>query len=192
MGFSLFIILLTLIFFFFGRIMKRVFKLKKGGDVKISQVIGFFFLGTLISCGGTQNGGRGITAEEVRDDASLKSFVRDAREHLEANYEQAVVDFGKEKRWKSDTVYLWSLRKDGSFLFHIQSPILKERKFENSDTTRQFLSEGFKHGGGFVEYRVDNPAKEGPDQSRKIAYVIPFEREGEEYLIASGYYPDWP
>ncbi|MCZ0932257.1 MAG: cache domain-containing protein [Oligoflexia bacterium] len=158
--------------------------------MKIFQVIGFFFFtGVFISCGGTPN--LEITAEKVRDDKSLRAFVRAAKEHLETNYEQAVVDFGKEKRWRSKTVYLWSLKKDGSFLFHIEIPILKERKFESSETTDKFLDEGFRYGGGFVEYTVDNPAKEGPDQSRKIAYVIPFEREGEEYLIASGYYPDY-
>ncbi|MDE0092754.1 MAG: cache domain-containing protein [Oligoflexia bacterium] len=151
----------------------------------------FLFSGVLISCGETQDREWGITAEEVRDDKSLKAFVRVAREHLETNYEQAVVDFGKEKRWKSETVYLWSLRKDGSFLFHIQSPVLNGHKFEDSETTDKFLTEGFRHGGGFIEYDIDNPAKEGPDRSRKIAYVIPFEREGEEYLIASGYYPNY-
>ena len=109
--------------------------------MKIFQVKGFclsffvFFVGIFTSCEGTQDQNRRITAQEVKDDKSLKAFVRAAREHLETNYEQAVVDFGKEKRWKSDTVYLWSLKEDGSFLFHIQVPLLKGRKFEDSETT---------------------------------------------------------
>ncbi|MCY4512966.1 MAG: hypothetical protein OXB86_04690 [Bdellovibrionales bacterium] len=84
--------------------------------MKISQIIGFFFSllffgGALISCGGSQ-----ITASEVNDDSSLEDFVRAARDHLETNYEQAVVDFGKDKRWRSESVYLYSLSRDGSFL----------------------------------------------------------------------------
>ena len=163
--------------------------------MKIFQVIGFsfvfffFFVGVFTSCGRTQS--QEITAKEVKDDKSLKAFVRAARDHLETNYEQAVVDFGKEKQWKSETVYLWSLKKDGSFLFHIQSPTLNGRKFEDSETTEIFLDKGLRDRGGFIEYYIDNPAKEGPDRSLKIGYVLPFEREGEEYLIASGYYPDY-
>lgn len=161
--------------------------------MKIFQVIAFFFSLFFIvgasSCGGGTEGEFGITAAKVKDDRSLEAFVTAAKKHLETNYNRAVVDFEDQKQWKDGSIYLFGLKRDGSFLFHVQSPLLEGNTLEDSDTIADLLEEGFEEGGGYVIYYVDNPEIEGSDRSKKVVYVLPFEREGEEYLIASGYYP---
>ena len=135
-----------------------------------------------------------IKAEDVKDKESLKSFVLSAKEHLEKDYEQAVKDFRTQKEWKTDFIYVHGLSLDGTTLFHVALPelegqnLLSDSEIGNS-IIKTLLLAG-KTGGGFTEYIQDNPLKEGVDQSKKIAYVATFKKDGKDYLVSSGFYLD--
>ena len=152
------------------------------------------FVGLFVACE-TQN--QNIPARDVNDEASLKAFVHSARDYLENDYPQAVVDFRNESRWKYRSIYLFGLRRDGTTTFHIKNSDWEGSKLQiidaasGEDIIRKLLNAGFSNRGGFVRYRFDNPDKPGKDRSPKISYVVPFRRDGrDDYIVGAGFYPD--
>ena len=148
-----------------------------------------------------------VTAAEVRDRETLRSFVEAAaRTYREAgmsgiaNVQNAFRQEGGD--WKSGEVYVFVVSTDGYTLFHGGFPLRFEgRQFEDIDRQdangvrylRELLAAG-EAGGGFVEYLFDNPAVEGDEKtgSPKIAYATGYRRPGSEtiFVVASGFYPD--
>ena len=151
--------------------------------------------GALTACNGTQ----GITAKDVKDKESLRAFVHAARDHLRNDYEQAIVDFRKEGPWKHKEVYLSIMDSRGKIVLHAgirtfedqTGPILRDVD-TGEPIGEKLLEAGFEKGGGFVEYTFDNPATSAKDPSKKIAYVIPFRKRGEQrenFIVISGFHP---
>lgn len=156
----------------------------------------FSFMGIFTACGGTSE----ITASQVKDEEDLREFVLAARDHLENDYEQAIVDFRREDGpWRHGGVYLFILDERGRVHFHAEIPALEgqeDLRIVDLDTgeliAEQLLKEGFRRGGGFVEYRFDNPATQRKERARKVNYVVSFKRgRGEpEFIVVAGFFPD--
>ena len=134
-------------------------------------------MGMLTACGSG-----GITANDVKDDKSLKAFVLAARDHLEDNYEQAIVDFKKEgSRWLNEKVYLIIIDNSSTVHLHNRTPIMEGQSnlgFVDLDTGELILDKlfdaGSRPGGDYVRYRVRN------SNQPRIAYVTPFVRDADE------------
>lgn len=153
--------------------------------------------GMLITC--TPRGSKiTITARDVVDEDSLRDFVLAAKDYLEGDYVQAVVDFRQESRWRYGAIYLFSIKKsDGKTLFHVETPEFVGQRIRliDADTGRdvidQFRRVGSRPEGGFVEYKYDNPETRERDRTLKISYVISFIREGrEDYIVGAGFHPE--
>lgn len=139
-----------------------------------------------------------VTARDVVDEDSLKEFVLAARDHLEGDYAQAIVDFREERQWKYEDIYIFGINREGAIIFHSENRDfegLKLRSVFNRasriDITSELLRAGFKTEGGFVEYEYPRPTTERREP--KISYAISFRREGnEDAVVVSGFYPeDW-
>ena len=158
-------------------------------------------IGIMTACG--DRSGRTLettTARQVNDQQSLKNFVLDARNYLEKNYEQAVEDFRKEGGpWRYEEVYLFIIDETGRVLLHVGIPAFEGQQhlLMKDLSTGEFIvdgliREGTKRGGGFVEYRFDNPSTEERESSRKITYVTPFSKSENEptLIVGAGFFPD--
>ena len=128
-----------------------------------------------------------ITADGVKDKESLKAFVHSAKEHLEKDYETAVRDFRTKEEWKKGPIYLYAIAMDRTRFFHVTQPKLEGQKGESPDENKiiDSILEAAQDGDGFTEYKWDNPAVEGEDETLKISYAVIFEKNGEKYALGS-------
>ena len=155
--------------------------MRGGGVMKNLKIIILFlslpFIGMLTACGSGE-----ITVNDIKDDKSLKAFVLAAKDHLEKNYEQAIVDFRKDGgRWLNEKVYLIIIDDTSEVHLHSRTPIMEGQRnlgFEDLDTRELILPKlfaaGFDRGGDFVRYRVKN------SDHPRIAYITPFMRHTDE------------
>ena len=134
----------------------------------------------------------------ITNKAQLKANVKRAKNHLEANYDVAIEDFGvPNSKWRSDSIYFFILDPaTHTIVFHPIKPQLvgqdlKDQKDSNGVfIMRNLVKAGTQSDGGFVEYLWDNPAITGFDQSKKVTFVTSFVRKSDNkvLLVGTGYY----
>ena len=133
-----------------------------------------------------------ITASEVKDKKSLKSFVLKAKEHLEKDYDRALKDFRSNKIWKASFTYLTVLDMSGTFLFNASRPDmegqnkLKWKSKNDKKITMDMINVG-KKGGGFYEYRKLHPDTD--TLHPRLLYIANFRKGKESFMIISGFFP---
>ena len=147
-----------------------------------------------------------VTAADVMDRATLKSFVRAAASAYtgaidEAGFEQhgEVVEafWVEDGVWRLGEIYLFILQTDGVLAFHGANKSLEHTNiFDDQDLngvyyTRELIAAA-QAGGGYVEYYFDNPAVAGDEElgSPKVSYVESVVVDGMELVIGSGFYFD--
>ena len=147
-----------------------------------------------------------VTAADVMDRASLKSFVRAAA----SAYTGAIDEVGFDSHgdvveafrvedgiWRLGEIYLFILQTDGVLAFHGANMSLENMNiFDDQDLngvyyTRELIAAA-QAGGGYVEYYFDNPAVVGDEElgSPKVSYVESVVVDGMELVIGSGFYFD--
>ncbi len=154
----------------------------------------------------TEDGAPAVTADEVVDRATLKTFVQEAaRFYVQAleDHSEAEVDrmFREEGGyWKSGDIYIYVLDRKGTILFHAGNKANEGRNlYDLADAngvryTRDLIAAA-DQGGGYVEYLFDNPAIDGDEESGspKVGYAELFTASnlngGQPSVIGSGFYP---
>lgn len=140
-----------------------------------------------------------VTAAEVVDLESLKDFVLGAKGLVEAagteEELQAVLADLRTEQWREGSIYIFITGLDGTSFFHGANPAREgTNNYEQEDADGvkivQELVKAAQAGGGWVHYRFDNPAIEGPDESPKVSYSAPIEILGNSYYIGAGVYLD--
>ena len=147
-----------------------------------------------------------VTAADVTDRATLKSFVRAAA----SAYTGAIDEVGFDRHddvvsafrvedgvWRVGEIYLYFLQTDGLLVFHGANTSLENMNiFDAQDLngvyyTRDLIAAA-QAGGGYVEYYFDNPAVVGDEElgSPKVGYTETVTVDGRELVIGSGFYFD--
>ena len=147
-----------------------------------------------------------VTAADVMDRATLKSFVRAAASAYTGaidetgfdNHGNVVEAFRMEDGvWRIGEIYLFILQTDGLLVFHGANMSFENTNiFDDQDLngvyyTRELIAAA-QAGGGYVEYYFDNPAVAGDEElgSPKVSYVESVVVDGMELVIGSGFYFD--
>ncbi len=142
-----------------------------------------------------------ITAADVVDRETLKAFVLRAKEMLEALTAEEILaaleTFRSEGEWKSGSIYLFVSDLQGNMIFHGEDQSLEGQNLIDLEDlngvkiTQELLAQ-VANGGGFVEYLWDDPLIEGDEDrsSPKVGYAAPLSILGQEFGIASGFYPN--
>ena len=147
-----------------------------------------------------------VTAADVMDRASLRSFVQAAK----AAYKGAIDEVGfdlhsdvveafrvEDGNWRLGEIYVFFLQTDGLLVFHGANPSIENMNiFDDQDLngvyyTRELIAAA-QAGGGYVEYYFDNPAVDGDEDtgSPKVGYTETVMVDGTELVIGSGFYFD--
>ena len=156
-----------------------------------------------------QGGGHGcpeVKAYQVVDRESLKSFVEGSAQAWATAAMRGYPDdvlhpfFRAEGGcFKSGSIYIVVLTKEGNFVYHGARPELEEQNhYELEDLNGvkivQELIAAAEAGGGYVEYLFDNPLVEGDEEtgSSKVSYAKAFDSvdsdDGEPLVMVSGFY----
>lgn len=147
-----------------------------------------------------------VTADEVVDRATLRTFVQEAArlyvQALEDHSEEEVDRMFREEGgyWKEGDIYIFVIDRQGVILFHAGNQALEGVNlygFEDANGVKytQELIAAADRGGGYVEYLFDNPAIEGDEESGspKVGYAELFTASnlngGRPSVIGSGFYP---
>ncbi len=136
-----------------------------------------------------------ITADEVRDLPTLKSFVQSAKAYMENT--RTVADMARikdifrdeEGPWKSDDLYLVTMVRNGSILTHGDDPtadnkyVLAVEDERGRPVVRNLLAAA-ERGGDFVNYTVD-----GTD---RVAYATKYVSglTGQTLVMIAGFSQD--
>ncbi len=147
-----------------------------------------------------------VTAADVMDRASLRSFVQAAK----AAYKGAIDEVGfdlhsdvveafrvEDGNWRLGEIYIFFLQTDGLLVFNGANPSIENMNiFDDQDLngvyyTRELIAAA-QAGGGYVEYYFDNPAVDGDEDtgSPKVSYTETVMVDGTELVIGSGFYFD--
>ena len=133
-----------------------------------------------------------ITASEVKDKESLKSFVLRAKEHLEKDFDRALKDYGTNEIWKTPITHLSVIDLSGTILFAASRPHLNGRNlitWENIDGKAIFkdiITIG-KNGGGFYEFRSQHPDTD--TFQHKLLYTTTFKKGEKSFIAYSSFFP---
>jgi hypothetical protein len=127
------------------------------------------------------------------DERRVKKLVNDAVEVVEAEGSVAFEGFNAEP-WLDGELYLFVYSTDGVQLFHAITPELDGQN--RSDLTdangvtivTNMLEIANEKGSGWTEYLFENP--ESGKVEAKRTYVASAVIDGEEALVASGYYKE--
>ena len=131
-----------------------------------------------------------ISAAEVTDKNSLKSFVLAAKKHLEEDYDTAVQDFRTQDRWKTKLIYLAVLDLSGNILLSANYPEwegdngMEWRDPDGKKAFEDMINLG-KKGGGFYKYRSYHPDKE---YRPRMHYTTNFKKNGKKFIVYSGFF----
>ena len=147
-----------------------------------------------------------VTAANVRNRGTLKSFVDRAAAELEANasdleaaYAFLDANFRPEGEWRHRDIYVFVDTMELINLFHAAGP-----EIEGVDRSDSVDANGVKvghllraaalAGGGYVEYHFDNPTVEGDEEtgSPKLAYATGLTIRSVPLILTSGFYLDEP
>ena len=129
-----------------------------------------------------------ITASEVKDKKSLKSFVLRAKKHLEKDYDRALKDFRLNKIWKTSVVYLTVIDFSGTFLFSASRPELEGQnglKWKDKKIVMDMINVG-KNGGGFYEFHSRHPDTD--TLHPRLLYITTFKKGKKSFMIGSGFF----
>ena len=147
-----------------------------------------------------------VTAADVMDRATLKTFVQAAR----AAYKGAIDEVGfdhhgevveafrvEDGSWRLGEIYIFFLQTDGLLFFHGANPSIENMNIIDAQDlngvyyTRELI-QAAQAGGGYVEYYFDNPAVAGDEElgSPKVSYAESVVVDGVELVIGSGFYFD--
>ena len=143
---------------------------------------------------------RPITAGEVVDRETLKTFVEGAKTHIEGIYEaqEALAPFLNSIRvegdWKHGNTFLMLMLLDGTVLFHAgdvsaSGKSLFELEDDTGKTVVRDLIETGRLGGGHVDYTWDDPNDDADDPA-KVAYATSFfgKNYGNQVILVGGFY----
>lgn len=149
-----------------------------------------------------------ITARDVVDKETLKTFVETAKEYAQSFpfSEDIEQEFRQEGgKWKHESIYLAVLNSDGVIVYHAANADLEGQNLINHEDPNgvkyvQELIAAASAGGGFVAYYFDNPVVDengdgelvgDPIGSPKIGYATPITdpETGMELTLLSGFYP---
>lgn len=143
-----------------------------------------------------------ITAGEVVDRETLKTFVEGAKTHIEGIYEaeEALAPFLNSTRvegdWKHGNTFLMLMLLDGTVLFHAgdvsaSGKSLFELEDDTGKTVVRDLIETGRLGGGHVDYTWDDPNDDADDPA-KVAYATSFfgKNYGNQVILVGGFYQD--
>ena len=177
----------------------------EGDEEEGSPKVGF---GILVTLDGTELIiGSGvyppISAADVLNRNLLQRFVERALEAAaaasspEAGYAFMNETFRPPGEWRHEDIYLFAFSMDGIMVFHGANIELEGQDFRDREDlngvpfTRELVAAA-RAGGGFVEYRWDNPAVEGDevDGSPKVSYAALLTLGTSEFALGSGIYPD--
>ena len=147
-----------------------------------------------------------VTAADVKDRATLRSFVQAAASAYAAaideagfeNHDDIVEAFRVDDgTWQDGDVYLYISEPDGTFVFHGVNPSLEGQNLIrftdlNGVMYVKELLDAAQGGGGFVEYYFDDPTVTGDEElgSPKVGYAELMVADGRELVMGSGIYPD--
>ena len=147
-----------------------------------------------------------VTAADVMDRATLRSFVQAAASAYAAaideagfeNHDDVVEAFRVDDgTWRDGDVYLYISEPDGTFVFHGVNPSLEGQNLIrftdlNGVMYVKELLDAAQGGGGFVEYYFDDPTVTGDEElgSPKVGYAELMVADGRELVMGSGIYPD--
>lgn len=147
-----------------------------------------------------------VTAQQVVDRASLRTFVNEAKRiypiMLEnSSFAEVNAAFREEGGyWKHEDIYIYILDLQGNAILHAGNPALEGISLYNlQDLNGVLFTQGLiaaaNRGGGYLEYYFDNPAITGDEVegSLKVGYATtissPGLNNGEIAMIGSGLYP---
>lgn len=171
---------------------------------KVAFILGL--VSFLIVAGSAAAQTSAVTAGDVVDRETLKSFVLAAKDQLEgaatrSEYQDVLKAFRTEEIWKKGSIYLFITNAEGVMLFHAESPDLEGQNLidlMDADGVKmvQELLAAAAIGGGFVDYLWPDPAVPGDEKtgSPKVSYGVFYSAQGhdEEFMVASGFYPGSP
>ena len=141
----------------------------------IVALAAFLLVASASACGDTAP--EAITASEVTDRPTLRAFVEDAKSYLEGvttvtGIAQLRNTFRAEGEWKSGSLFLMTMTRDGNILIHGHDPTVENKRVvavedERGRPVGQELLAAAERGGDFVDYRWD-----GTD---RVAYSVQYE-----------------
>lgn len=156
------------------------------------------------------------TAVEVADKETLKSFVMNAKNHLErtstvSGLFATLREFRDSKEWNDGSIYLFIMQRPSGpqggevIVFNAHNPALEGTTLHVTDVDDKDvgheIDKAVYKGDGFVEYKWDNPSVSGdevsgegraPGTSQKIGYGVNVKLFGEDFVLGSGFYPASP
>ena len=145
-----------------------------------------------------------VTAADVRNRGTLKSFVDRAAAELEANasdletaYAFLDADFRPEGEWRHGGVYMFLHTMELISFFNAVNPGIEGLdRSDLEDVNGVKITQEFRAaavaGGGFIEYWYDNPVVEGDEEtgSPKVSYATSVTIGSVPMLMGSGFYLD--
>ena len=145
-----------------------------------------------------------VTARDVKDRASLMSFVEGLRVLVPfieergypylATVQAAIRTEGED--FKHGSIYIFVINTSGILIFHgtADASSFGENMIDVEDVNgvkivREIIATA-EAGGGFVKYYWDNPAVIGDEDTRspKLSYVIPIHIFGQTFVVGAGIY----
>lgn len=158
-----------------------------------------------------------VTAAEVVDKDTLKSFVTRAKNHIEAASTPSELftvlrELRTDETWRKDSIYLFIIQRPTEtggeiVIFNASNRDAEGRSMHVVDVDGTDVGHEFERkvysGDGFIEYRWDNPAVSGdelnepgkvPGTSRKLSYAADLSILGhpEDLMLGAGFYLDPP
>lgn len=158
-----------------------------------------------------------VTAGDVVDKDTLKSFVTRAKNYIEAaNTPSELFTVLRELRtdetWRKGSIYLFIIQRPTEtggeiVIFNAsdrdaEGASMHVLDIDGTDVGHEFERKVYE-GDGFIEYRWDNPAVSGdelnepgkvPGTSRKLSYAVDLTLIGhpEDLMLGAGFYLDPP
>lgn len=136
-------------------------------------------------------------AASVADRETLQAFIESEGF---TSWDEAYEGLDHAKRdgqWRSGSTYFWIYSLDGICLFSPDNEIYEgQNLIELTDIDGvpivAELLEIVAQGGGYLEYRWDNPEVEGDEEdgSNYVAYALSVNIGGTEFMLGSGFYVD--
>ena len=143
-----------------------------------------------------------VTANQVVDEETLKSFVEGAKARIEEINESKqlltpfLASIQEEGDWKHGNTYLILMNEEGIVLLHSGDVHAGDKNIyaledDRGNTVVQALIAA-ADADGHVEYYWDDPAQEGDEDTPKIAYATRFTGQayGNTVILIGGYYQD--
>ncbi|MCY3770649.1 MAG: cache domain-containing protein [Gemmatimonadetes bacterium] len=168
----------------------------------MTGLFGLLLEGLLLEAKPVRAQGAPITANEVVDRETLKTFVESAKAHIEMIFaeDSALAPFLDSTRmegdWKHENVFLMLLSLDGTVLFHADDESAAGKNLFNlrdgrGDEVVRALIEAGLMDGGHVEYHWDDP-DDDEDDPVKVAYATSFfgKTYNNRVVLAGGFYQD--